>query len=720
MLFNLNINPIKICVLVFSLFLLSCSGKEPPKIQQDFTDQSILRIKTCFSGYSDKVENYLKGQLSSSKISQFWLCHIDLIELILDFRKKDLQGNPQLIFEKSEIKDILLKFLPETSSVLDVTVYNTAFKFKKLILGGQEETIHRNELQLLASKLRAYEKASLKLRTKIPVLAKYMISPDLVSYPEMKKAWSSIEPELKNLILELFAKKVSFTDLKNILLDFIDTEKTKNQLEAAVLALDQYINIFVGLDKKANDPAVIDNFLDLVNLYIHGTLGWQKWVNGLENDHLIKMVSKLFLSLESSLQERANQTILFHEWHLLFERVSKVLNSESETTLAALDGSWLNLTERFLQAKSGHFGIIQLAAINSAITQWQKSLNFYSLAVQHPYSCDSQSAKAMPVEGVELARYLVHCSGLNFNIEPAGRVFLGQSDPVKSILSYEAYMSINFKHVFLKPFAQVYANDENQFGINELTSWVDELIEPWKPLLGSSLDLSSFYSRTLVEADLLTLYSDGNKQLSVSELSSFIQYIISGYESAQQIKKALSPSCYKSGKIHSACLSSEFAFFKKTALINFPGLNRGLSLSEGSSFVEQSLSVVADLKQDLYISSFDLLELLILWHYSESFFHRFDTNSNNLLDYPEIVKSFQLAEGAIGEILGLIYPEVRPEDTYSFMMAKGYIPNNEPVVDPNEILVFQHWVKFPEKRTAFAKRSGLIDILATISSLFKD
>lgn len=714
----------KALLLLCLVVTAACSDKKAPVIAQDFTSPRIKRIQSCFSSYSSKIDEYFKGKLGNQEINDFWFCHIDIIELYIKYKSTNSK-NP--VYSSDELYLVLQQLLPESSSAIDKDTYNSAFKFKRLILGGDKTSISKPELLKAIEKIKSLKDASIRMKKNIPVLWKFINDAQAVSYSEMKGSWPVVGQELKVMLTEVFSEEVTFSDLRDLLLEFIDKEKNKKQLTALVEVIKSYTSIFVGEDKKANDEKVINNYLDLAAIYIHGRLGVLDWVNGEENEHLISLLEKVLGTLGESINSRPSQVIEFKYWQVLFKNLSSFLKVDSDNTNAS-DKIWLLINNKFLNASNGDFAVKQLELIQSGLTDWKKSINSYDEILNQKSFCQAGLSPLGFQDTIQVNAYLVKCANLKFSIDGKGSLVIKQNSGDNN--SDEAtFKSVNFKRVFLKPLFRVYAESKYEFTKAQFRDVFKDISEAIAPFTNDEGGISAMYKKIAIEADIFTPFSVANSLTSIFELALYAQYLHSGSNIVSEIKKSFDQDCVYENKISQDCVVSHFPKYGKVALSGFPELNNFLTqLPEESrgKFLLKSFSIVTDPNdEDIepgFMSSFDLLEAMILWHYDEVYFVGNDKDLSRDLSYAEIEESFTKVKPIILELFGAIFPDLDEEKglgIYSFLVSKGYLVESDGEVpdDINDSLVFQHWIKFSGKRASSATRMELISVLEFLNQL---
>lgn len=696
--------------------LIACSDKEPTDTKEQFTNVRLLNIIECLTTYSDKVDVYFKGKLETPAIRKFWSCHTDILQMYIE-RTPKTGSNPRYSYKE------VLSFLNEILSgrlTIEEELITAIFKVKKILIGGSDLYLTRDELFDLQKKIELISDLTVSIKEEVPTVVKFYESPKLVGYTELKRSWDVVSPEVIQLILRANFREISFLDLRQIFELYLDQETHPDRASTLTNLVKSFTRLTVGPEAKITDQKSLISYINLSKLMSFSFVGWDLWLAGKHNDHMFALIIKIVNSIQETLQSQhqfnESVTIDDREWLTIVENLAVFLGAQKMQKEKVQD-SVAVFKKVLFETKSGEVTLDQVKTFNEKLQGYRLSFNNYDQLKSSSPECKAKNLNQRDYKKIN--SHTIFCHLVSYQLLEKNKMALS---PGKEPISASTYYAINIQMVALNLVLQVYTET---IGLTKeqvitITGDVKKLISPFV-ILDDSL-FGDIVQRLTIEADLFTPYSDGDGNVSLFEVTSYLAMVLSSYSSYMDMVSF--SQCAKSTS--DACYMDVFDQYRSHFLEPFAEFNKYLDAMDLMAKKDYYKSFRAILlgSPDASLQFSDFFQVMVLLHYQEVFFTAFNKNKNAVLDYDEVQASYTHYRDLFYGLLDSVFPDLNEQTAlgyFSFLVSKGKLvdTSNEDQIDNiNDAIELKHWLSFPQKRSSKAERKELMNVIEFISQLF--
>lgn len=198
--------------------------------------------------------------------------------------------------------------------------------------------------------------------------------------------------------------------------------------------------------------------------------------------------------------------------------------------------------------------------------------------------------------------------------------------------------------------------------------------------------------RRVREASLFTQVSDGNKVISADEGLQLVLYMFSADPLSRRVHDRAEKFCrkgpldpYGEPVIEPLCYREKmYNFSKKNTLTSdlwkpFPALIQyydGLGKAEQAEFQEyvEAASRAGNSPVTAWFGSSETQAVVMMFHYIEALFLRYDTNRDGAIDRAEAELAFPVFENTLSEISGMQTSDAKLKSVFFYLLSHGAPP----------------------------------------------
>lgn len=707
---------VEILLTLSVIVLTSCSDFLNEKKQEPQTIELKNPTFVCLRTLPEKINHYIEGTLASADIRE----GVDCAKESLIYFKNKTRGALTDAYTVEDVRNFFGKYFLKRNNVSPEFAVQL-FKMKKVILGGDEKSLTKTEIQKLVDLLDLVKEDAVLLSPHFPILIGKKIHPE----------WEGIDVAVEKLRATLWVL------LRKV--DLVNSEYKIDDLKKFFEGLNQFTNspqsfsIYQKVDKnmdliKAAKTLVVgegtrfDNIQDweealgtVLQIYKQGLRYHYFMKNEVLRDpknlnQLIVFIEDTLQIIEESLPMRRHGEISFAMIDNLIDKVMATSTIDSEAVNATYKKVILRLLDPRRQGDARGLNGFEKRHLVALKQEW-KSYRLHQLFInQLPFDSENSIGRSELLQAIstfEAKTYIKRILSSNSLEQEAlldswiqGVKFLESSWPV--VFNTEGKVIIVNRPLTLRQtwrslsrwnlmrsaaMALVHGYGPRLLGVDDLKRWYADF-----QFLGEELKVFDKRSgnsgaRSFNEANLFTFSANGNAVVDSAEAFEFVSLLVSG--------GGISAEAIRLDMIQQGCALPELDIFEYPWLNencfkhnlrkkidhyfnNMPGLVAEISKLnsiEWDSFYSNLMATsrVSSAKGGK-VETADLRTAIMILHYTEILMSVYDQNSSGGLDLEEV----RLAAPRFLEFMKSVSPvkwELLVEDFFVYLAFKGEKPD---------------------------------------------
>lgn len=664
--------------------------------------ESSLRIGglNCLSEIGPTVSAYIDDEMSEAQITEFFTCVQKSFTLFGTYTRGSKQGE----YTPEEIRTFLQKYFIKDRKISD-NLLKEFMIVKTTLVGGNEQTINRQDLQVAISILETLKNEALRLKPYLRVL-----NPKLVEKEPKENLAERISMAHKKLrettevlvpLLASAQQPYSIQNFQNLigeLRQFVNWSEHFNNAQP----IRNWMNFFRNFKNVMVSPSDRINAQDWAPLLTASTnwymlyievkslisisLIWEPEQLRQLNTSAMKGISYLY-----KMFRKPGEVIEFERFSDLYESLEKMGWISDQWPKEAVDKIFRAVVTKVLNQQKlppekrkvrglmwGHVSILE-----QELTQWYR----YQNQIENNFLVDTQYFPERPlyVDGVD-GIYL----GYNINTYlPIDRFNYTVFNALRSIsgLVIQGYAALPKKGLTRDELQNVYLDIRDL-----MIAW--DLADPREEKTGR---------RAYLEGNLFTFHANGNDFLEQDELMQLIAFLKSAGQMGTKIYKEILPYCYDAGLdiynenvLLRGCTAKYLVEHLGHMMPNVPDFNRffnEMTYEDRQEFVSDLLdtSYGRHSQQDVVESS-ELSTLAAIVQYESTVFIRYNENNDGVLTGIELDKAFGTFGWLIRSMAQLMCMDLSEKDARN---AFNYILNHYEIPEKNISTQFSFWFDPP-------------------------
>ncbi|MGE3386947.1 MAG: hypothetical protein AB7K41_09485 [Bdellovibrionales bacterium] len=736
--------------LIAAIFLLGCAGENefstvPPDVKFDSPKFQ------CLSKADEVLTDYLNGNLTNSEVQSFWNC-LDMA--VVQF-VKFVRGSEGQNYKPQEMAKFLDTYFLDNRGLAQHSELLAEFmEIKRLFVGGSLERVSHTDLYYRTREL------LMEFKSITMELNPHMKTLHLGLSGENSKALLGSEVEAATLALQRAGERLGHLFKKgNYFYSF-------SHLQALLTELEKFVQKTSPDFTLANTRKYIPLFSEFKNLVVappydlirnedwnrllesmSSILGWivqyrfyiedEDWGQGDSFEALSRIARGALSELEKGLDKQDKKEFSFIDLDRLVVQLDELdllpLDFDAETGKSILR----RLGERVLAPQSEvGTGLNQadLVALRQEVLRWIEAQHFLNQVAKDsmPVFEETFSSEQMSVEAQDAApdpaaemrmlmrtRWPLLHDNKNRLVFSAA-TFAGQYD--QGSLS-----TLNWQRALMRALMRGYAKQTSPDGATGLSG--DELsvlLQDWHVLaekmgLFEPGEAESMAKKIFMEANLFMPSSNGDERIDFIEAVQYMAYAISGLNSAGDIVDTIEEQCQDAidkKKVVAACLRSQLYGQRHSFLGNFPFLLQFVGENEARwrQFANMIENTTRNGVSDKPFSKGDIVEMIVLLHYIETFYGTYDGNKNQLINVDETLNAFPVFRRSLNEIVKNSFGITMSGDDLKGLLTYLFNFGKPPQSTFGGVLKFLNWRWTPEAWNYDVDRLRVIQILAELNA----
>lgn len=749
-----------VIISILSALLLGCGLKMgEKKVTNEIVE---IQSAKCLDQAVGQLKLFVAGNATDAEASNAFQC---LQEVFITF-KDNIRGDTKDVYTPQEIAQFI-----EKNFIKDSTHFSPAFlaelmKFKIVLIGGDINVIHKNEIKQLVDILAQLTPDLVRLNKSMKILTfkwdKNLQPTDLTEKEaQFQAAHDDLEAVIQKLTGEFIrqARPYYVDDIVSFgkeIATFANAKpETVTKIENAREVVKKVKVALIGgpLSLQNQEWSTLGMVL---NDGLFQLLRYEYFVKDLSDDQKYeswtqyeKISTDTIQLIENLLVAKDTQMISSDEITQLIQALQGqdflTKNIRLESIKSLLNGLFANLLNSPEQRLQGQIlpgfniqavqliskQVLQFIKVQKVVTQvFEVTPNLSQSDVQLVLQTAADAAVTEPElqKGLlELKQVLSSKVALTFN----DKKFLKILSSDAGIYHYTDVLFSNFARAGVHWFIQSYATDANRVEtIAGLTQ--AEAEAAFNQFKGIVLDLDVIDSKTadafiasrFREASLFLTSSDGDLLISLNETHDLVLHILSGLFRADSGKDAIAKRCLPgfTGEIKSSTVIPEDCLiqFYLTEIDMFADLPLFLSLKD--EFTEdqrkeyfmnllKAAGHVPNAEKVVYFGDANLFPHVL--QYVEMIYASYDANHDNRIDKDEALVAYPVFRDTIRTVAVTLIPSFKEEmlpGTFMYLLKYGKPPKTLA-----EKLAFASFATNPEKWILNTTRLDLGKIFNTIA-----
>lgn len=693
-------------VLLLAGLSSACSRENEPDTQPIRVE---VQGSSCLSDIAEKLGEYTHDKLSDAETAKIWDC---AAQAVSDFQRISAGDLPQGHFSAETMRHFLQRFFLKDYPVSD-ELLAAVMELKRVLVGGSTTEITRPELERFKVFLSEMKAITVELNPVAGIIfntragatdAETQAAGDLlVAGTQRFSRWlrDSHQSYSYDSMIALVRALAGFygesPDDGNYA-DVIKAVRLFPRLKRILLA-----SSGEGIASSEWTPtltAMAEGYAG----FLHFRFGFKGDLNrGLVRRSVPYFMERAMLVLERAALKHPEHKIPAADWQALFDQLESNGWLGEGIKSEALMGAWSWFAGRVLakgQQPAADLGLKQIAHLRAKASEWHELL----------FLAEGKQVKRTP----EVGRFLrVRDASAPQEWDSEGRMLFAAEAP--STWTPAAQRRLVWPFMVLNLLREAYAGPQpDSLTMEQVEHAVNEVL-PILQSFGWMLSTQpTIGARLQREADLFTLSGNGDGNLDLHEAVRYVAFIGSSLRIAEIWLQKGEAECGQDAP--SNCLRA--AGFTDPDVLSFaPQLQERMQAAGFPAFRKymlQAEETVLEEVPELGYGKGDLLMVLMMFQYVETFLRRFDVNANQTIQLPEGLEAYKIYGRILGELLsGAGLPEDEVLAFFTFLMKYG----DTPFTMFGGQVLYQHW-KWHQNDWAFdADRTGLMSILNQLSKL---
>ncbi|MBX7231853.1 MAG: hypothetical protein K1X29_07180 [Bdellovibrionales bacterium] len=690
------------------IFLLGCVGEKDP-----YFNPPVISIKSgklqCLSNIDQTLEDFFSGQLADKKneekINQLWNCVDYAISQFMSL----VNGQGGKNYSPHELASFLDEhFLNRRGLNNENEFLEELMEVKKLLIGGSSTLISFEDLQLsLKVVFPEIKRIMLMLNPHMEVLHGLLVSNKTALSLNSEKVQRALQGLQKTseplaLLLERTQSKYSFSHLIHLVKGYESFVKKSNsnyslaQTQLTLNLLSHVRGLFLGppLDEiEAKDwNFLFSKFIEVLtwSVQLRMSFSSEQWQEGSGLGTLNQLVGTIFQTLEQGLRLQPEQIFSY----TAMEKIVSILEQMHLIPLG-LDGSTLNevmilLGNQTLSVEGSKVGWDEkdILFLQNEVKRWFEIQKFSNEYLNPKLSKNIKSdLESNPIHEM---KQLLEGSPWPLRLDEQGRLEFNNNIKNQQY-NQKSLTTLNWQRALVRLLLRPYGNSESGDEVTGLSlEQLNRLASDWHKLAEKMglFDEGMFEQsakKILIEANLFMPSGQGDGKLDFIEAVQYLATVISGMNMVQTYWPLIQGSCANLGgdtheeKFLFSCVNKEI-FLNKDKILHSMPLLLGFTLEDQKVWLDYfSMARLTTNRDGLTqpVSRGDLVETMVLFHYIENFYARFDANQDQKISVEETLISYPVFKENLNLALGGFLSDTDLLTLYTYLFKYGNLPFNE-------------------------------------------
>jgi hypothetical protein len=678
---NFRMSKTASCLMVLVAFLCGCTDFMHGKKDKEETLKIELVDGSCSKDFKQQLTKITNSEASEAEINAVFAC-VD--KYISQFQSK-VEGEARAdVYDAQDLLYITNRFFKDSELSKDVIKKIT--HFKKALVGGEAESVTRQEISELREYFKAYlQPETLALAPHLKVLKMSSDSAPMYSEKKVAEALEQSRKSLKVLISKANFERsgYGYSDLKELLfgLEFIDSND-----QHMVDVVDKARQLLVGdHELKTNEDfrVFIDNAVDAYGLYLRSCRGQIKFeISSLENVRkVIGFFDRIVDVLNTSYQYKKTGRIATHDLDLVLEQLmaKKIFPFDVQFKTfrdfykVALKRIFAQETSDFISTKQietyykeSELFKLQITYLESLDSK--KTYNLSDIQKSHKLFAEKTSYHVVSTHFKSQERLQIATVWIDINhdlykgfptLVKDNKYLLSQTLPQATFSTLDLARSFYIK-MLARQLLMGWGNGK-MTPTKEATLNKEQMMEFTQEFkqIGIELKLNdprskSDGSKAFLEANLFGFTSDGNQSMSMSETFEYMHYLVAeGSGTATLIQSDLKALKCELPQLDvfghhwnpESCFIQNLKNNYPKYFAGKPALMKYLSKLSNKEFLDyynllMSFSRYDEKNKNIKIETADIQTFVVVTSYIEAMFVKYDVNMNGTLNAAEIRNSY--------------------------------------------------------------------------------
>lgn len=717
------------------LGVIGCSGEnefssQPPKVKFDSPKFA------CLKEFDTNVGRFLDGVLPNSEVQLFWNC-LDLA--IVQFVKYVRGGDGQN-YTPRELADFVdTFFLDNRGLVNESELLAELMEIKKLFVGGSTNYVSHHDLFVRTRQLiQEFKSIALELNPHMKILHDGLAS--------STKKGTFVEPEVHAALEALntaglrlgalirdgqhfysFSHLLAFVNRLEAFLQIGDPEFSFGNAKKYLPLFSEFKGFLVS------QPYDLIRSEDWTRLFqmLTSVMGWaleyrnyveeQNWRQGRPLKILNQIITEAFAAIDGGLQAQPGKEYSYLDLDRLMDRLDDMdllpLDISGETMKDSIRG----LAEKLLDTSSEDKGFSRgdLSSLKAELDRWFET-QYYIENMLSGGAPPSVSGGAQEMENITRP--------LNpMVIDEAGRLMFADRAQSQAY-DLRSLSALNWQRAIIRLLMRGYAVQASPDGAKGLTkTQFIQLAKDWH-VLAEQLGLfdpgeaESMAKKIFMESNLFMPSANGDSLLDFAEGVQYLAYGISGLNASGEIRDYLAGRCAapEAPKLFDAvCLRQSLIGERNFHFLPLAQLLKDMDSSTNERFTKFLKNVeltTRDGIKDTPFSRGEVIEMIVLMQYIETFFAIYDGNQNQRINVDETLRAFPVYRQSLDEIVKGSYGLDMGNDDLLALFTYFFKYGKPPQSSLGGMVKFLNWKWRPDKWKYEEDRIRVSEILAELNA----
>lgn len=689
----------------------------------------------CLRNADVTISRFLRGTLPTPEVGAFWNCLDHAIVQFVTY----VRGAEGHNYTPREFADFLDTFFFDERGIENETAFiEELMEIKRLVIGGSTTMISYHDLYVETRKaFRNFKDISENLNPHMRVLYKGLSDPKEKSglnEREIRDAIAALRAAGVSLgqMIEKGSNRYSFTRLRQLITElerFIQQNDPEFELESAKKFMPLMGELKGLLIAPPNDLIRSEDWgtlFDTLTATISWGLNYRFFIEGQGWDHgepltvLNEIVQEIFGHLAAGIAKQPGERFDYVDLDRLAAQLEESGLLPEDLDQKTVSVVLRRLGERVLSRPGGVGAGLDrddLKELRAEVERWFEA-QFY---VSQFLAADIPGINGGARELAELLNTpwpLVR--DLKSRLEFSDRVFDG-------IYDLDGLTALNWQRALIRALMRGYADQTGPDGASGLSlEQFKTLANDWDALAGKlglfeSGEAERTASKIFMEANLFMPNSNGDESLDFIEAVQYLSYAISGLNASTEVKNQLDGKCAVAeapNKFRPDCLRQELfdrrgGFLGHLPMaVDFIGDHPG-TWNQFMKHLEATTRLGAEAEP---FSRGDVVEVMVLLQYVETFFAKYDLDGNQRISVDETLTAYPVYKNSLDQIVrnsfGITMGDGDLRALFTFLFRYGKPPQST----FGGMLKFLNWRWNRGEWEYDVDRMRVIEILAELNS----
>lgn len=668
----------------------------------------------CLAKFGDYFSAYSKGQKSADEVTKFWACVGKAVHDYQRLTNGELAGD----YTPEALRRFLQKYLIPSERQIDDAFLASLMELKRVFVGGSNAKITNDELTKLQQFITLISEITVDLN---PFAKVVFLADEDASDAQVEAAAIVVERSINRVgqWLAVQNQTYRFDHMRAFVAGLGRFNGDRGQPSVKFQDLEKAFEMIPPLKQillTGSRTGILGSewpraFSLLGRAYyslVAVKFAFRDNLNAaLSRQSTPRAADRLFLVLQEAAQAHPRSEIPLIEFRELFEQVEKS-KLIKDVTAEGLMGALSLVLNRLILLNEGPrpevLSFDHLQIVRNRLSDWSalraEVLSESGMPTALGEKFDKVQSGSEPLEWDREGR-------MAFAVTPARE--------------WNKFSRLNMVWPFavLNWVRDAYVKDGRDLNENDVDVIAGEVLPMLQKFGWMKSTKVSIGRRILQEADLFTLGATGDRLLSLSEAVRYLAFVASSYQTAKIWLKATD----EAAKTNPSCIDRNAACARKLAgnlqnniLSHMPRLQQWMAADNPEKrireFTKTNEETILDTVQDRY-STGDLLQVLMIFHYVETFVRRFDTNQDTFIDLGESKPAYDIFKLTLGKLTSPI--GVPPHELYGFFTFMVKFGDTPFTMMGGQITY--HWWRWHQDQWEF--RSNRMELAGILNKLAK-